>query len=317
MSADDVDGSEMNGNHEIDDATAEALIAGLDRDADPVLSDLLGDVRTAYSASAPVMSAALASFIAGAPSPQPPARRRITRMRSLLTTKLAVAVASVVAGSGGLAVAGALPAPVQSTVSSAASHVGLNLPGHASPRAVEVTSNNPASGVAKTHLFDVGETPTSTPGTVAPEPTDPPQTCSTDTPDTPDTPTTVAPTDPSPSPTDLCPPADGHDGSGDNQSGDQHQSGGQNQSGDNQSGDQHQSGDTGGSQTTSGGRHQSGDSGGGSQSGGDQGGSSQSGSDQSGGGQSGGGQSGSDHGGSSSGGDQTTSTTSTTVASGN
>jgi hypothetical protein len=144
MSADDVDGSEMNGNHEIEDVTAEALIAGLDRDADPVLSDLLGDVRTAYSAPAPVMGAALASFIAGAPFPQPPARRRITKMRSLLTTKLAVAVASVVAGSGGLAVAGALPAPVQSTVSTAASHVGLNLPGHASPRAVDVTSNNPA-----------------------------------------------------------------------------------------------------------------------------------------------------------------------------
>ena len=306
MSADDVDGSEMNGNHEIDDAAAEALLAGLDRHADPVLSDLLGDVRTTYVSHAPVMGAALASFVAGAPSPQPPARRRITKMRSLLTTKLAVAVASVVAGSGGLAVAGALPAPVQSTVSSAVSHVGLNLPGHASQRAVDVTSNNPASGVSKTHLFDVGETPTSTPGTVAPEPTDPPETCAPETPDPPDTPTTVAPTNPAPSPTDPCPPTEGHDGSGDNHSGDQH-SGDQNESGDNHSGDQHQSGDTGGSQTGSGGQHQSGDTGGsqngGSQSGGDQGGSSQSGSDH------GGGQSGGDHGGSSSGGDQTTTTT--------
>jgi hypothetical protein len=290
MSTGDVDGSEMDENHDMADATTEALISGLGRDADPVLCDLLGDVRTAYRSQAPVMSEALATFIAITPSPSP-ANRRTSRMRSLLTAKLAAIVATLLAGTGGLAVAGALPAPVQTAVSHAASHVGLNLPGHASPRAVEVTSNNPASGVVKPHSSDVNETPSSTPDNVKPpEPTDPPEACTPDAPDSPDTPTSVAPNPVAP--TDPCPPvtppANSNDGSGD-----QSQSGDQTQSGDNsgsqtQSGDQTQPGDNSGSQTKSGDQSTSGDNSG-----------SQSGSDQS---------------GSSSGGDQTPSTT---VATGN
>ena len=286
MTSGDVDGSEMDATNNMDDATAEALISGIGRDADPVLADLLGDVRVAYRSQTPAMGAALASFVVGQTS-QPPAKRRIPKMRSLLTAKVAAVAASILAGTGGLAVAGALPAPVQSVMSGAASHVGLNLPAHASHHAVEATSSNPSSGHVALKASDSVETPNSTPVTKPPEhatpgPTDPPETCSPEAPDSPDAPTTVAPVD---TPTSVpCPPAtpttNGHDGSGDqNQSGDQTgststgdqtQSGDQNQSGDQTTtttaGDQH-SGDQ--TDTTSGGDQHSGDQTG-SSSGGDQ-----------------------------------------------
>jgi hypothetical protein len=266
MTSGDVDGDEMDGMNDMDDATAEALISGLGSDADPVLSDLLGDVRVAYRSQTPAMSEALASFVAGQTSPLP-AKRRIPKMRSLLTAKVAAVAASILAGTGGLAVAGALPGPVQSVMSHAASHVGLNLPAQASPRAVAVTSSNPSSGHVKLKVAHTVETPGTTPETdspehATPEPTDPPEACSPDGADSNDSPTTVATPTSVPCPP-ATPPTTGHDGSGDqNQSGDQSGSShdGQSQSGEQNSGSQSGS-------TSSGDQNQSGDQNSGSQSG--------------------------------------------------
>jgi type IV secretory pathway VirB10-like protein len=254
MSSGGVDGSEMDDMdrvNELDDAATEALISGLGRDSDPALTDLLGDVRVAYRSQLPEMSAALALLIAGAPSPVSPANRRIPKMRSLLTAKVAAVAASVLAGTGGLAVAGALNSPVRSVVSEAASHVGLahgHAPKHtAKVKAAKVVKAKSAAAVETPTTTAGSDTPATTdpPASVTPEPTDPPEACdSPDTPETPDTDdaTAAAPTgapsaDPCPPVTPVTPPAKQDDGDDDQQEqADQHQS--DSQSNDQQSADQ-------------------------------------------------------------------------------
>src|SRR3954469_9008853 len=59
---------------------------------------------------------------------QAPQSRRSARMKSIWAAKLAAATAAVVAATGGLAVASALPAPFQSAASNAADVVGVHLP---------------------------------------------------------------------------------------------------------------------------------------------------------------------------------------------
>jgi len=73
----------------------------------PTLADLLGDARVAYGARTPRVGPALAEFFHAAPLP---ARRKPMR-RAL--AQLAAATTAVVAATGGLAIAGALPAPVR------------------------------------------------------------------------------------------------------------------------------------------------------------------------------------------------------------
>lgn len=277
MTPGDVDGNEMDEQHHIDDATAEALIAGLGGDDEVSLTGLLGDMRVAYRSQSPVMSAALASFVAGATSPQPPADSRTSKMRSLITAKITVVVATLVAGSGGLAVAGALPRPVQAAVSGAVSHVGLNLPHHASQHAVDATSKpKPASGIVKSHLSNVKShssvtEPTDPPEVTSPEPTDPPQVTSPEPTDPPEV-TSPEPTDPPEAcaANDSCSPQtsppsgnDGQHDSGDVQSGDNQDSTSQVPSGD-QSGshDGTDSGSTSGGDQSSSGSDSSGGSGG-------------------------------------------------------
>jgi uncharacterized membrane protein YgcG len=280
MTPGDVDGNEMDEQHDIDDATAEALIAGLGGDDELSLTGLLGDMRVAYRSQSPVMSGALASFVAGATSPQPPADSRTSKMRSLITAKIAVVAATLVVGSGGLAVAGALPRPVQAAVSGAVSHVGLNLPHHASQHAVDATAKpKPASAIVKSHLSNVkshssvtettdppevnSPEPTDPPEVTAPEPTDPPQVTS---PEPTDPPEACAANDscsPQTSPPSGNDGSDSQHDSGDVQSGDSHDSTSQDPSGD-QSGshDGADSGSTSGGDQSSSGSDSSGGSGG-------------------------------------------------------
>jgi hypothetical protein len=126
MSPDDVYGNEMDDPHDFDDAAADALIGGTGADIDPRLAETIGDMRAAYASTPPVAGAALAAWI-GTPEPVAPlSARRFERMRSSILAKVGAATAVVVAATSGLAVAGALPAPVQDAVS----HIGVGSPAH-------------------------------------------------------------------------------------------------------------------------------------------------------------------------------------------
>ena len=89
---------------------------------DPALSELLGGVRATYGARSPVPSPALAVYFEAAAKPH-----RSVSMRRVLA-QLVAATTVVVAATGGLAVAGALPAPVQDAVSNTADNVGVEVP---------------------------------------------------------------------------------------------------------------------------------------------------------------------------------------------
>jgi hypothetical protein len=111
----------MDGHQDFDDTTAEALLAGAGADADPRLAETIRDVRAAFGSTLPPVGAELAAFV-GLPEPVADlAPRRFERKRASLLAKAGAAAAAVVAVTGGLAVAGALPAPVQDAVS----HIGV------------------------------------------------------------------------------------------------------------------------------------------------------------------------------------------------
>jgi hypothetical protein len=126
MSPDDVHGNEMDEPHDFDDDAADALIRGTGADVDPRLAETIGDMRAAYASTPPAVGAALAVLIGTPGSVAPLTARRFERMRSSIIAKVGAATAAVVAATGGLAVAGALPAPVQDAVS----HIGVGRPAH-------------------------------------------------------------------------------------------------------------------------------------------------------------------------------------------
>ena len=119
----------MNAPDDFDDAAAEALLSGHGREVDSRLADLVGDMRVAYTSIPPALGAELSALIgaaATAPAILSPSSRRFERMRSSIIAKVGVAIAAMFAATGGLAVANALPAPVQD----AASHLGIGAPAH-------------------------------------------------------------------------------------------------------------------------------------------------------------------------------------------
>jgi hypothetical protein len=89
---------------------------------DPALADLLGDLRSAYRSVPPAVSPALAAQFAVGAKPNRSAWMR-RRLAQLVTATTVVAAAT-----GGLAVAGALPASVQNVVSNAADDIGVDVP---------------------------------------------------------------------------------------------------------------------------------------------------------------------------------------------
>jgi hypothetical protein len=133
MSSGGVDGNEMDGPHDFDDAATDALISGTGANIDRRVAETLGEMRAAYVSTPPPVGATLAALIGAAPpvAPRPLAPRavrRFERARSSVLAKVGAAAAAVVAATGGLAVAGALPAPVQDAVS----HLGVGSPAHGS-----------------------------------------------------------------------------------------------------------------------------------------------------------------------------------------
>jgi hypothetical protein len=158
MSPDDVFGDEMNEPHDLDDAAAESLLAGTARAADPELADLLGDVRVAFTSTPPAVGEELAALI-GRPAPVVRPFGTWTRLRSSRMAKIAAGVAAAVAATGGLAVAGALPAPVRHAIH----HIGVGHDnpqhGHHEPRAVDndTSTTMVREGTTSTTIDDRGQ----------------------------------------------------------------------------------------------------------------------------------------------------------------
>jgi hypothetical protein len=113
MSADNVDPRKMNSPPDFDDAASEALLAGSGHTVDAGVAQVIADIRTSFTSPAPVVGAELAALIAGAATISSAAPRKLERLRSSLIAKIAAGAAAAIAATGGLAVAGALPAPVQ------------------------------------------------------------------------------------------------------------------------------------------------------------------------------------------------------------
>jgi hypothetical protein len=146
MSPDDVSPNEMNAPHDFDDAAAEALLSGHGGEVDPRLAELLDNLCSAYTSNPPA-GAELSALIGGtvaAPAALAPDSRRFERMRSSIMAKVGVALAAMFAATGSLAVANALPAPMQNV----AAHLGVGAPAQndetASPADEESTTTTEA-----------------------------------------------------------------------------------------------------------------------------------------------------------------------------
>jgi hypothetical protein len=149
MSDDDVYPGEMDAPHgfDFDEQAAEALVSGSDRATEPQLSDLFDDMRVAYTSQPPAVGAELAAVLAEAEITHDASpTRRFGRMRSSLVARAGAAVAAVVAATGGLAVAHALPAPMQD----AASDVGIGAPAHHGHHADDILQVTPDDSTTTT-----------------------------------------------------------------------------------------------------------------------------------------------------------------------
>jgi hypothetical protein len=158
MSGDDVYPGEMDAPHEFDDEAAEALLSGSGRGSDPYLADLFDDMRVAYTSQPPAVGAELAAVLAEAEvTAKASPARRFERMRSSIVAKAGAAAAAVVAATGGLAVAHALPDSMQD----AASHIGIGAPahsGHTTDGTVEVTPDDSTTTTIESTTTTVHET---------------------------------------------------------------------------------------------------------------------------------------------------------------
>jgi hypothetical protein len=140
--------NEMNAPDDFDDAVTEALLAGHGHEHDAGLADVLADLRVAYTQSAPAVGALLSAFLArtGPAAAAPPTVPSwFERLRSSMVARIGAATAAAVAATGGLAVANALPAPLQDTMS----HLGIGAPAgrnNSSPT-IDRTTTTVAAGV--------------------------------------------------------------------------------------------------------------------------------------------------------------------------
>jgi hypothetical protein len=152
MSGDDVHRDEMETPFEFSDEAAEGLLAGRGAGVDPSVAGLLDELRSTYQPSEPFVGHELSSFFQETPVP--------SRFGSRVgwAAKAAAVVAAVLAATGGLAVAGALPGPVQHAFSHAASDLGVHIPGDDQHSAAAVNVEAPGAN----------ETTTAPPTTVAP-----------------------------------------------------------------------------------------------------------------------------------------------------
>jgi hypothetical protein len=119
--------NEMNAPHGFDDDATEALLAGRGHEYDSRLAEVLAALRVAFIDRAPAVGAPLSALLAQtAPtlSAVTTKRSRFERLRSSMLAKIGAATTAAVAATGGLAVAHALPAPLQETMA----HLGIGAP---------------------------------------------------------------------------------------------------------------------------------------------------------------------------------------------
>jgi hypothetical protein len=174
MSGDDVHPDEMHTPDDFDDAATHALFAGSGREIDPQLADVVADMRMAYVSKPPVVGAELSALMSGsvpAPAPASPPARRSERMRSSIIAKVGAATAALFAATGGLAVAHALPAPVQDAVS----HVGVGSPAHHSNKHSAISRETAAEDSTTTTVDSTTTVPdaTTVPGVTSPTTSEP------------------------------------------------------------------------------------------------------------------------------------------------
>jgi hypothetical protein len=164
MSGDDVHRNDMDGTFEFDDEAAEALLAGRGAGIEPALSELVGEIRTHFSTAIPAVGLELSTFLQEEP-------QRYVRSRARFGAKVAAAVAACLAATSGLAVAGALPGPVQHALSRAAGGIGVHVPdqhhGSGQPRVVVAASEETTTtdGTASTTTQPDGDSSTPPHGT--------------------------------------------------------------------------------------------------------------------------------------------------------
>jgi hypothetical protein len=140
MSGDDVHRYEMDTPFDFSDEAAEALLSGRGATGvDPSVAGLLDELRSTYRPSEPTVGHELSTFF------QEPAVGRFGRSRVGFAAKAAAVIAAALAATGGLAVAGALPGPVQNAVSHAAADIGVHVPSgddHPSASVLVVSPND-------------------------------------------------------------------------------------------------------------------------------------------------------------------------------
>lgn len=140
----------MDGPYDLDDAGDEALLAGSGYAVDRALADLLGDMRVAYTSRTPTVGADLGALLGfSAAATGCPSSSTAGRIR-LRLAKLAAATAAVVAATGGLAVAGALPAPIQNALSD----VGVGSPSGRSHADGHIAANTEPTTASATTVAD-------------------------------------------------------------------------------------------------------------------------------------------------------------------
>lgn len=122
--------NEMNEPPDLDEATIEALLSGDGGEADPALADLLSDMRAAYTSILPPPNAELSALMGVSQRRMASSGvSRFERMRSSTLAKIGAATAALLAATGGLGIAHALPGPVQDAVS----HLGIGSTSHHNP----------------------------------------------------------------------------------------------------------------------------------------------------------------------------------------
>ena len=122
MSSDGVIPDEMDDPVAADDAITEALCSGSGQSVDPELARVLDAVRAAYTTVPTRVGQELADLMAASAAVNTGATasalgRCSRRRRGSIVARFAVAVAVLVSATGSLAVAHALPAPMQNAVS--------------------------------------------------------------------------------------------------------------------------------------------------------------------------------------------------------
>src|SRR6266446_4112161 len=103
MSGHGVYRSEMNEPPDLDEASIEALISGTEGETDPALSDLISDMRAAYTSVLPPPNAELSALMGLAqPLTASSGPSRFERMRASMLAKIGAATAVLLAATGGL-----------------------------------------------------------------------------------------------------------------------------------------------------------------------------------------------------------------------